>query len=175
MRAAGARGLLIYCSDYHCSHGTAISGGRWPDEVRLSDFEPKFTCQACGRRGADVRPDFGWEKAARPALERAGPALNCSPPVRLVSALGCILAFGGFDGQLACKAFYGFRCSGSELDAGGVRHYLGRNCLFVVVTPLGLGSVALENSNVPHPLPDIGNGSHRLDLVQLPSRWVLSD
>src|ERR1700736_6735237 len=82
MRAAGARGLLIYCSDYHCSHGTAISGGRWPDEVRLSDFEPKFTCQACGRRGADVRPDFGWEKAARPALERAGPALNCSPPCK---------------------------------------------------------------------------------------------
>jgi hypothetical protein len=21
MRAAGVRGLLIYCSDYHCSHG----------------------------------------------------------------------------------------------------------------------------------------------------------
>jgi len=34
MRAAGVRGLLIYCSDYHCSHGTAISGDRWPDEVR---------------------------------------------------------------------------------------------------------------------------------------------
>src|ERR1700738_2006218 len=67
MRASGVRGLLIYCSDYKCSHGTPISGDRWPDDVRLSDIEPRFTCQACGRKGADVRPDFGWEEAARRA------------------------------------------------------------------------------------------------------------
>jgi hypothetical protein len=24
---------------------------QWPDDVRLSDLEPKFTYQACGRRG----------------------------------------------------------------------------------------------------------------------------
>jgi hypothetical protein len=35
-----------------------ISGDRWPDDVRLSDLETRFTCQACGRRGADVRPDW---------------------------------------------------------------------------------------------------------------------
>jgi hypothetical protein len=58
MRASGVRGLLIYCSDYKCSHWTAISGDRWPDDIRLSDIEPLFTCQACGQRGADVRPDF---------------------------------------------------------------------------------------------------------------------
>jgi hypothetical protein len=34
MRASGVRGLLIYCSDYHCSHWTAISGDPWPDDVR---------------------------------------------------------------------------------------------------------------------------------------------
>jgi hypothetical protein len=67
MRAANVRGLLIYCSDYHCSHWTAISGDRWPDDVRLSDLEQRFTCQACGRRGADVRPHFGWETEAGPA------------------------------------------------------------------------------------------------------------
>jgi len=61
MRASGVRGLLIYCSDYQYSHWTAISGDPWPDDVRLSDLEPRFTCQACGRRGADVRPD--WESA----------------------------------------------------------------------------------------------------------------
>jgi hypothetical protein len=65
MRSSGVRGLLIYCSDYHCSHWTAISGDRWPDYVRLSDIEPRFTCQACGQRGADVRPNFDWEKGAR--------------------------------------------------------------------------------------------------------------
>jgi hypothetical protein len=58
MRASGVRGLLIYCSDYKCSHSTAITGDRWPDDVRLSDIEPLFTCQVCGQRGADVRTDF---------------------------------------------------------------------------------------------------------------------
>ena len=65
MRAAGVRGLLIYCSDYKCSHWTAISGDRWADDVRLSDIELRFTCQACGQRGADVRPNFHWEEEAR--------------------------------------------------------------------------------------------------------------
>jgi hypothetical protein len=62
MRAAGVRGLLIYCSDYTCSHSTTMSADRWPDDVRLSDLEPLFICQACGQRGADVRPNFSWEE-----------------------------------------------------------------------------------------------------------------
>jgi hypothetical protein len=62
MRSAGVRGVLIYCSDYRCSHHIAISGDRWPDDLRLSDLEPRFVCSACGRRGADVRPDFNWDK-----------------------------------------------------------------------------------------------------------------
>jgi hypothetical protein len=28
----------------------------------MSDLEDKFTCTECGRRGADVRPDFNWDK-----------------------------------------------------------------------------------------------------------------
>jgi hypothetical protein len=67
-RESGVRGLLIYCSDYHCSHSTAISGDRWSDEVRLSDLEPKFACRVCGQRGADVRPNFSWEEEARRAV-----------------------------------------------------------------------------------------------------------
>jgi hypothetical protein len=62
MRAAGVRGLLIYCSDYKCAHSVEISADRWGDYVRLSDLEPLFTCQACGKKGADVRPDFDWDK-----------------------------------------------------------------------------------------------------------------
>jgi hypothetical protein len=38
MRAAGVRGLMIYCSDYRCSHWIAISGDRWPDDVRLNGW-----------------------------------------------------------------------------------------------------------------------------------------
>src|ERR1700687_3654247 len=46
MRASGVRGLLIYCSEYRCSHSTAISGDRWPDDVRLSELENAFSrCQ----------------------------------------------------------------------------------------------------------------------------------
>ena len=62
LREMGVPGLLICCSDYRCSRSIAISGNRWPDQVRLSDIEPRFTCQACGRRGADVRPDFDWNR-----------------------------------------------------------------------------------------------------------------
>jgi hypothetical protein len=35
-----------------------MNADRWPDDVRLSDLEPLFTCQACGHRGADIRPCF---------------------------------------------------------------------------------------------------------------------
>jgi hypothetical protein len=62
MRASGVRGVLIYCSDYFCSHHIAVLADRWSDDVRLSDIEPRFVCSACGKRGAEVRPDFNWDK-----------------------------------------------------------------------------------------------------------------
>jgi hypothetical protein len=61
MRSTGVRGILISCADYRCSHSIAISADPWPDDVRLSDLEPRFVCTACGKRGADVRPDFHWK------------------------------------------------------------------------------------------------------------------
>ncbi len=51
MRASGPTRLIVYCADYRCTHHVSIDAG-------LSDLEPKFTCQACGKRGADVRPLF---------------------------------------------------------------------------------------------------------------------
>ena len=57
MREMGLRGVLIYC---RCGHHVAFGTDRWPDDVRLSDVEPRFVCTACGGRGADVRPDFNW-------------------------------------------------------------------------------------------------------------------
>lgn len=58
MRSAGVRSILVYCGDYKCSHSIETSADRWPDSVRLSDLEPLFVCQACGHRGADIRPCF---------------------------------------------------------------------------------------------------------------------
>ncbi len=56
MRQSGPTQLLVYCADYRCN--VTIDASQWPDGVRLSDLEPRFTCQACGKRGADVRPMF---------------------------------------------------------------------------------------------------------------------
>jgi hypothetical protein len=67
MRDMGVRGVLIYCSDYNCSLIT-VSGDRWADDMRLSDIEDKFICSACGKRGADVRPDFNWNKPTVPMM-----------------------------------------------------------------------------------------------------------
>jgi hypothetical protein len=76
MREMGVRGLLVYCSDYNCSHWTAINGDRWPDDVRLSDIEQRFTCQACGTKGADLRPNFHWERENRQAGRSSLPHPN---------------------------------------------------------------------------------------------------
>jgi hypothetical protein len=62
MLESGVRGVLIYCSDCKCSHSIAVNADQWPDNLRLSDIEPRFVCKACGKRGADVRPDFDWDK-----------------------------------------------------------------------------------------------------------------
>jgi hypothetical protein len=67
MRATGVRGLLIYCADYRCGHWITVNGDQWPDDVRLSDIEPRFTCRTCGTKGAEVRPHFGWEEEIRRA------------------------------------------------------------------------------------------------------------
>jgi hypothetical protein len=61
MRSSGVRGVLVYCSDYRCSHWIEMAADQWPDDVRLSDVE-RFVCTACGRKGADVRPHPGWGK-----------------------------------------------------------------------------------------------------------------
>ena len=45
-------------------HSIAINGDHWPSDARLSDIEPRFICGACGHRGADVRPDFNWNRTA---------------------------------------------------------------------------------------------------------------
>jgi hypothetical protein len=48
MRAAGVRGLLIYCADYRCSHSTTMSADSWPDDVRLSDISRYSSAKGCG-------------------------------------------------------------------------------------------------------------------------------
>ena len=63
MRDMGVRGVLIYCADYHCSHSVALSADRWPDELRLSDLEPRFVCRACGTRGDRSGRTSTWQSS----------------------------------------------------------------------------------------------------------------
>jgi hypothetical protein len=58
MRRSGVTDILVYCSDYKCSHYVRITSLHWPDHLRLTDIEDRFVCQVCAKRGADVRPDF---------------------------------------------------------------------------------------------------------------------
>jgi hypothetical protein len=53
-------GLLVYCRDYKCNHMIKIAPldvDKWPDDLRLSDLEPRFVCKVCGKRGAEIRDD----------------------------------------------------------------------------------------------------------------------
>ena len=65
MREMGVRDLLIYCADYKCSRSIAVNADQCPDDVGLSDIEGRFVCKTCGKRGADVRPDFHGTSRAR--------------------------------------------------------------------------------------------------------------
>jgi hypothetical protein len=58
MRAAGARGVTVFCTDHKCSHSVTLDADCWPDSLRLSDVEERFVCRACGKRGADIRPIY---------------------------------------------------------------------------------------------------------------------
>jgi hypothetical protein len=65
--------------------GASVVRRTWrPDNVRLSDLETPFTCQACGMRGADIRPDFHWNK---PAVAVMGLSMTRLPGLPTISAL----------------------------------------------------------------------------------------
>jgi hypothetical protein len=89
-REMGVRGVLVYCADCRCSQSVALSADIWPDGVRLSDIEPRFVCSACGKRGADVRPNF---RSSAPATmgyrntndQGLGPALLVPNPVTAIA------------------------------------------------------------------------------------------
>ena len=56
--------------------------------LRRSDMEPHFVCQVCSHPGADVRPDFDWDK--QPQQPR-GPAVGSN----LIESLAFLAAAVG--------------------------------------------------------------------------------
>jgi hypothetical protein len=45
MRESGATKILVHCI---CGRAIQMDAGRSPDDMRLSDIEPRFSCQVCG-------------------------------------------------------------------------------------------------------------------------------
>jgi hypothetical protein len=62
MRESGVRSVLIYCTDYRCSHYIQMSADHRPDDLRASDIEQRFVCTVCGGRGANFCPNFSEGK-----------------------------------------------------------------------------------------------------------------
>jgi hypothetical protein len=57
-----------------------MSADPWPDDLRLSDLEPRFVCTACGKRGADIRPDFRRDKPGGLTVRLCPPAETVASP-----------------------------------------------------------------------------------------------
>jgi hypothetical protein len=56
MRSAGVRSVIVHCRE--CGYVETVNANEWPSDARLSDLQSSYACSACGRRGADIRPDF---------------------------------------------------------------------------------------------------------------------
>jgi hypothetical protein len=63
MRERGARRIPVYSTDHHLSQSVAINAHRCRMMCGPSDLEGQFVCPSCGKRGADVQPD--WQSGAR--------------------------------------------------------------------------------------------------------------
>ena len=62
MRDSSVREILVYCLDYRCSNSMVLMADHRPGDVRLSNIEMRFVCPVCGKRGADIRPNFNWHE-----------------------------------------------------------------------------------------------------------------
>ena len=94
----GPTRLIVYCRDFKCAHSVVIDAGRWGDDVRLSDLEPKLhvsglwppwrRCQAAVRARENGN---GWRLIAfKPRAgppRRIGMTASAYPPAGAVSHL----------------------------------------------------------------------------------------
>lgn len=62
MRGAGLRGVLIHCTDYHCSHSLLLCADRWPDEVTLSEITGITSPKCSGPRAFQKMHRYGRAK-----------------------------------------------------------------------------------------------------------------
>ena len=63
--------LLVYCPGGNggtCWHQGEMSVDDFANDIDIPNIGPRMRCQKCGRRGADVRPDWPTRKGRRVQL-----------------------------------------------------------------------------------------------------------
>ena len=59
----GAKAFLVSCTAHGCTHHSYIPASLLSPDLRIKTLEPRCRCTACGKLGADVRPDYSfWTK-----------------------------------------------------------------------------------------------------------------
>jgi hypothetical protein len=63
MRENGMRSLSVWCHGRDalgraCGHQTVMNVDHLPAEIEIPSIGPKLRCTACGRLGADARPNW---------------------------------------------------------------------------------------------------------------------
>ena len=107
MRESGVRDVLIYCRDHRCSHHVETNADGWPDDVRLSDIEPKLHLHqvrqawrgyqaelSAGEDGDCLRSYLHCCRKLRTASPepRAGTAIGAGSPSKTILISFCALA-----------------------------------------------------------------------------------
>ena len=60
MRHNGIRGLMVACRSCHVAR--VVSVDAYDGSLTVPSFGPRMVCQACGAKGADVRPNWVEQK-----------------------------------------------------------------------------------------------------------------
>ena len=66
MRANGVRSLIVICTNATCRHEAIVNVDGQSDDAFVPAFGRLMRCQKCGRRGADVRPNWNERNAQAP-------------------------------------------------------------------------------------------------------------
>jgi hypothetical protein len=59
-RAHDLTHLLIYCTNFpvFCYHDARMPIDRFSDDAMLDDIQARCRCTKCGKKGAEIRPDW---------------------------------------------------------------------------------------------------------------------
>jgi hypothetical protein len=58
MRANGVRTIAAYCQRIDCQHSAVVDVSNLSDEIDVPAIRSRLRCTACGRLGAESRPNW---------------------------------------------------------------------------------------------------------------------